>query len=74
MTELSDYRRIVEKPAIARYETTIRGQAVEIERLRALLKRLFLLTMTSNDIRPDAAVLKEVGQTLAAYEQEARTE
>jgi hypothetical protein len=60
--------------ALVRQGAANAEQRAEIERLHGLLKRLFLLAMTSNDIRPDAAVLREVGQAIAAHEQEARTD
>lgn len=36
MTELSDYRRMVERPMVKRYEERIANLIAEIERLRAL--------------------------------------
>lgn len=40
MSELGDYRRLVEKPAIANYETTIASLRSENERLREALQQL----------------------------------
>lgn len=40
MSELSDYKRLVEAPAIQRYEATIKAQHAEIERLTRERDRL----------------------------------
>jgi hypothetical protein len=40
MSELGDYRRLVEKPAIANYETTIASLRSENERLQDALQQL----------------------------------
>ena len=38
----------------------------EIERLRAALKGVFLLALTSNEIRPDCKAMREAGKLLGA--------
>jgi hypothetical protein len=40
MSELGDYRRLVEKPMIARYEATISSLRSENERLQEALQQL----------------------------------
>jgi hypothetical protein len=40
MSELGDYRRLVEKPMITGYETTIVSLRTEVERLRDALQQL----------------------------------
>ncbi len=51
-------------------QCVLRKQAeTDNERLRATLKSVYLLALTSNEIRPDCKQMREAGKLLASHEQ-----